>query len=191
MTNPINIAARHSISSASPSSFSSIHDHFKNVRRHEQDGHLPRVLHPIENEDIKLLILENISQEAVDAFKAKGFHVDHYKRAMPEDELVEKIGSYHAIGIRSKTKVTARVIQAAKKVSFADLFKTECVTKYRDSCWLLDVSASVRTRLTCPLLPGLASRCSIRPSPTLVRLRSSSWLKWLLSRASCSSARMN
>jgi D-3-phosphoglycerate dehydrogenase / 2-oxoglutarate reductase len=94
-----------------------IHDHFRNVRRQEQDGHLPRVLHPIDNEDIKLLILENISQDAVDAFKAQGFHVDHYTRAMPEDELVEKIGSYHGIGIRSKTKITARVVQAAKKVS--------------------------------------------------------------------------
>lgn len=76
----------------------------------------PKVLHPIENDDLKLLILENISQDAVQAFKAQGFHVDHYTKAMSEDELVEKIPQYHAIGIRSKTKITERVIKAASKV---------------------------------------------------------------------------
>ncbi len=117
MASPINIKSHRSTTADSPASLSSIHDHFRNVRRHEQDGHQPRVLHPIDNEDIRMLILENISQEAVKAFRAKGFHVDHYTRAMPEDELVEKIGLYHVIGIRSKTKITSRVIKAASKVS--------------------------------------------------------------------------
>ena len=89
--------------------------------RHESidSGHhirIPKALHPTDNDDLKLLILENISQEAVEAFRAQGFHVDHYTKAMSEDELVEKIGSYHAIGIRSKTKITERVIKAASKV---------------------------------------------------------------------------
>lgn len=52
---------------------------------------------------------------------------------MPEDELVEKIGSYHAIGIRSKTKVTARVIKAATKVS-QRTFLNRLRIKYLDSC---------------------------------------------------------
>lgn len=76
----------------------------------------PRFLQPVENGGVRLLILENISQEAVSAFRTLGFHVDHYTKAMTEDELVEKIGSYHAIGIRSKTKITRRVIGAAPKV---------------------------------------------------------------------------
>ncbi|KAI0651947.1 hypothetical protein C8Q79DRAFT_1100512 [Trametes meyenii] len=76
----------------------------------------PKVLHPVENEDLRLLILENISQEAVKAFRAQGFHVDHSTKAMSEDELVQKIGSYHAIGIRSKTKITERVLKAASKL---------------------------------------------------------------------------
>ena len=76
----------------------------------------PKALHPIDNEDLRLLLLENISQEAVKAFRAQGFHVDHSAKAMSEDELVQKIGSYHAIGIRSKTKITERVIKAASKV---------------------------------------------------------------------------
>ena len=76
----------------------------------------PKVLHPVENEGLRLLLLENISQEAVRAFQSQGFHVDHSTKAMSEDELVQKIGSYHAIGIRSKTKITERVIKAASKV---------------------------------------------------------------------------
>ncbi|KAJ7487538.1 hypothetical protein B0H11DRAFT_2278638 [Mycena galericulata] len=75
-----------------------------------------KVLHPVENVDLRLLLLENISQEAVAAFRAQGFHVDHHAKAMSEDELVAALPSYHAIGIRSKTKITARVIKAATKL---------------------------------------------------------------------------
>ena len=82
----------------------------------------PKVLHPVDNEDLRLLILENISQEAVKAFRAQGWHVDHYTKSMTEDELVEKISSYHAIGIRSKTKITERVIKAATKVCMPVVF---------------------------------------------------------------------
>ena len=103
--------------SVSPTT-SNIHDRFKTARHRDSIADLrqPRILHPLDNEEIKLLILENISQDAVDAFKAQGYSVDHYTKAMGEDELVEKIGSYHAIGIRSKTKITQKVIKAATKV---------------------------------------------------------------------------
>ena len=104
-----------SISPRSPSTF---HDRLR--RGSAGDGgyniRIPKVLHPIDNDHLKLLILENISQEAVAAFTSQGFHVDHYTKAMSEDELVEKIPNYHAIGIRSKTKITERVIKAASKV---------------------------------------------------------------------------
>ena len=76
----------------------------------------PKPLHPVHSVEIKLLILENISHEAVETFEAEGFHVDHFRTAISEDELVEKIGQYHGIGIRSKTKITERVIKAASKV---------------------------------------------------------------------------
>lgn len=82
----------------------------------------PRILHPVENEDLRLLILENISQEAVRAFQAQGYHVDLYTNAFSEEELIEKIGQYHAIGIRSKTKITKRVLSAASKVSLPSHF---------------------------------------------------------------------
>ena len=76
----------------------------------------PKVLHPVDNEGLKLLLLENISQGAVRDFQAQGFTVDHYAKALSEDELVQKIPNYHGIGIRSKTRITERVIKAATKV---------------------------------------------------------------------------
>lgn len=86
----------------------------------------PKVLHPVDNEDLKLLLLENISPEAVKVLQDQGWHVDLSSKAMSEDELLEKIHQYHAIGIRSKTRITERVLKAASKVTrpYPDL----CIT---------------------------------------------------------------
>ena len=94
-----------------------IHERFRD--RGDSTGYVfqPRILHPLENEEIKILLLENISQDAVASFRSQAYHVDHRSKAMSEDELVENIGAYHAIGIRSKTKITERVLKAASKVT--------------------------------------------------------------------------
>jgi len=88
----------------------------KALRRRSQMELPPRYLQPVANDGVRLLILENISQDAVSAFRTLGFHVDHFTKAMSEEELLEKIPTYHAIGIRSKTKITQRVIRAAPKL---------------------------------------------------------------------------
>ena len=100
-----------------PTSSPTFTDRFAIHRRDDGYGiRQPKVLRPVDNEGLRFLLLENISQEAVEAFKAQGFHVDHSTKAMSEQELLEKISSYHAIGIRSKTKLTEKVIRAASKV---------------------------------------------------------------------------
>ena len=120
MSNPQSIV----VASVSPSD-TSFHDRYR-LHRHRRgedsfsDIRKPKILHPLENEGLRLLILENISQDAVTTFIGQGYHVDHYTKAFSEDELIEKIGSYHAIGIRSKTKITQRVLQAASKVVITD-----------------------------------------------------------------------
>ncbi|KAJ7596963.1 hypothetical protein C8J56DRAFT_302447 [Mycena floridula] len=111
MSIPIAIPQKVVAVSLSPTQ-TSLHERFS-LR---QEGSLPKVLQPVEKEGIRLLILENISQEAVSVFRARGYHVDHHTKAMSEDELVASIGTYHGIGIRSKTKITTKVIQAAKKL---------------------------------------------------------------------------
>ncbi|KAF5337031.1 hypothetical protein D9611_003151 [Ephemerocybe angulata] len=116
MSVPIKISSSVA-ASTSPSAGSPLHDLYTRRRAAESQGIRPsRVLQPLENEGLRLLILENISQEAVATFRSQGYHVDHYTKAFSEDELVEKISSYHGIGIRSKTKITQRVLKAASKL---------------------------------------------------------------------------
>lgn len=105
--------AQRSVVTVSPYSPStSLHDRFHAPTSLRN----PLVLHPSQNENLRILVLENISMEAVKAFTKQGFLVDHHKKAMSEDELVKIIPTYNAIGIRSKTKITERVIRAARKV---------------------------------------------------------------------------
>lgn len=66
---------------------------------------------------LKILLLENVSQEAAKYLQSQGYHVDHYTKAWSEGELCERIGEYQAVGIRSKTKITEKVIKAATNVS--------------------------------------------------------------------------
>ncbi|OXH41221.1 phosphoglycerate dehydrogenase [Cryptococcus neoformans] len=60
----------------------------------------------------KVLLLENINLDAADYLKSQGYEVDHVTKAYTEEELIAKLPNYHAIGIRSKTKITAKVIDA-------------------------------------------------------------------------------
>eukprot|EP00056_Hartaetosiga_gracilis_P002265 m.52049 g.52049 ORF g.52049 m.52049 type:complete len:420 (-) comp10983_c0_seq2:142-1401(-) len=64
---------------------------------------------------ITILLMEKISAKAVATFEEQGFTV-HQAVKYSEDELVEVIKDVHVIGVRSKTKLTPRVLQAAKKL---------------------------------------------------------------------------
>lgn len=105
--------------SISPTTSSNLHNIFRQNSLSGSSASTIRpskVLHPFATTEIRLLLLENISQGAVAHFKSQGFQVDWFPKAWSEDELVQKIGQYHAIGIRSKTKITERVIKAASKL---------------------------------------------------------------------------
>ena len=65
---------------------------------------------------MKVLLLENISTVAVEGFRAAGFDVESHKAALEERELIEKIGGVSILGVRSKTKISAAVIEAAQKL---------------------------------------------------------------------------
>jgi len=65
---------------------------------------------------INVLLLENVHPFAVEAFKAEGFHVEVYPAGLDEDELCEKIKNVSVLGIRSKTMVTARVLEQANRL---------------------------------------------------------------------------
>ena len=65
---------------------------------------------------IKMLLLENVHPNATEKLKQEGFSVESYPGGLDEDELCEKIKGIHVLGIRSKTQVTARVLEHADKL---------------------------------------------------------------------------
>jgi D-3-phosphoglycerate dehydrogenase len=65
---------------------------------------------------IKILLLENIHENALEQLTLDGFKVELLSHSLSEDELIEKIKGVHILGIRSKTKVSQRVVDAADKL---------------------------------------------------------------------------
>lgn len=64
---------------------------------------------------MKVLISDNISQKCIDILKEAGLEVD-VRTGLKPQELKECIGEYHALIIRSATKVTADIIESAKNL---------------------------------------------------------------------------
>lgn len=67
---------------------------------------------------INVLLLEGISEHAVECFNRAGYHqVETLPAALPTDELVERIANVHFLGIRSRSRITQRVLDAAGKLT--------------------------------------------------------------------------
>ena len=62
---------------------------------------------------IRALLLEHIHPAAEQILRSSGFEVESVPRALDEDELVERVAGVELLGIRSKTHVTPRVLDAA------------------------------------------------------------------------------
>jgi D-3-phosphoglycerate dehydrogenase / 2-oxoglutarate reductase len=66
---------------------------------------------------MKVLLLENINAAAIKEFNAAGYkNVEMYNKALSEKELLQIIEEVHVLGIRSKTNITAKVIEKAQKL---------------------------------------------------------------------------
>lgn len=72
---------------------------------------------------IKILLLENISDAAVDELRADGYaDVKKINGALSEAELMKAVKGVHLVGIRSKTQITKKVIEAADKIAGGRVF---------------------------------------------------------------------
>ncbi len=60
----------------------------------------------------RVLLVENIHPVAKSELEAQGYEVDTLSHAPDEDELIRILPNYTAIGIRSKTEITDRVLKA-------------------------------------------------------------------------------
>lgn len=66
---------------------------------------------------IRILLLEGLHQSALDTLSSNGYtNVESLKTSLPEEELIEKIKDAHFVGIRSRTQLTEKVLQAATKL---------------------------------------------------------------------------
>ncbi|WP_396624665.1 phosphoglycerate dehydrogenase [Luteitalea sp.] len=66
---------------------------------------------------IKVVLLENVHQSAVEAFRADGYsNIHQHGRALEGAALREAIADAHVLGIRSRTQLTAEVLAAAPKL---------------------------------------------------------------------------
>ncbi|TLS25378.1 hypothetical protein PpBr36_07398 [Pyricularia pennisetigena] len=79
-------------------------------------------LKPFNTTDIKILLLENVNQSGQDILREQGYQVEAHKTSLPEDQLIEKIRSVHVIGIRSKTKLSEKVLREAKNLLVVGCF---------------------------------------------------------------------
>lgn len=82
---------------------------------------LPRNLSYPKNR-IKILLLENVHPAAFENLSEEGFAVELVKSSLSEAELIEKIKGVHVLGIRSKTQVTQKVLDAANKLLVVGAF---------------------------------------------------------------------
>ena len=82
---------------------------------------LPRKISYPKNR-IKILLLENIHPNAYESLSEEGFSVELLTHSLTEEELIEKIKDVHVLGIRSKTQVTEKVLDAAEKLMVVGAF---------------------------------------------------------------------
>ncbi|PJA55891.1 phosphoglycerate dehydrogenase, partial [Candidatus Roizmanbacteria bacterium CG_4_9_14_3_um_filter_33_18] len=62
---------------------------------------------------MKVLLLENINQEAVKLFEKEGYPVEYYEKTLPYNELMEKVKNISILGIRSRTKINEELLKKA------------------------------------------------------------------------------
>ena len=62
---------------------------------------------------VRVLLLEQIHPDAETILRSAGFEVESVGHALDEDELVGRVGDVTLLGLRSKTHITQRVLDAA------------------------------------------------------------------------------
>jgi D-3-phosphoglycerate dehydrogenase len=74
-------------------------------------------------EKINILLLENISETAIANIKSHGYvSVKKIAGALDEETLIKELKDVHLLGIRSKTKVTRKVLESAPKLQAIGAF---------------------------------------------------------------------
>ena len=71
----------------------------------------------LERNKLKVVLLEGIHPSAVEAFTADGYtQIESHPKALEGEALVEAICDAHFVGLRSRTQLTAEVLEQAQKL---------------------------------------------------------------------------
>ena len=71
----------------------------------------------LDKSKIRFLLLEGVHQSAVEKLNAAGYtNIEHLSHSLAEEDLLEKIADAHFVGIRSRTQLTEKVFDHAKKL---------------------------------------------------------------------------
>ena len=71
---------------------------------------------------INVLLLENVHPIAVKLLQEEGYNVEIYPAGMDEDELSDRIRNVSILGIRSKTQLSAKVLENAHRLMAVGAF---------------------------------------------------------------------
>lgn len=73
--------------------------------------------------DIKVLLLEGVSQTAVKSFKDAGYsNIEFHEKSLPEDKLAKAVASAHIVGIRSRSHLTAKMFEDSRRLMAVGCF---------------------------------------------------------------------
>ncbi|WP_420465439.1 phosphoglycerate dehydrogenase [Panacagrimonas sp.] len=73
--------------------------------------------------DIRVLLLEGVSQTAVKSFEAAGYsQIEYHEKSLPEEKLAERVAEAHIVGIRSRSHLTAPVFQNSRRLMAVGCF---------------------------------------------------------------------
>jgi D-3-phosphoglycerate dehydrogenase / 2-oxoglutarate reductase len=71
---------------------------------------------------MKICLLENIHQVAKETFNTVDFSAEIHPKSYVEDELIELLQNFDGVGIRSKTQMTERVVEACPHLQVIGCF---------------------------------------------------------------------
>src|SRR5690606_38101011 len=90
---------------------------YRLLRSHRKPTRMSPKKTSFPKQDIRVLLLEGVSQTAVQTFQAAGYtQIEYHEKSPPEDELKARIAEAHIIGIRSRSYLTADVLAEAKRL---------------------------------------------------------------------------
>ncbi|MGQ0501573.1 MAG: phosphoglycerate dehydrogenase [Panacagrimonas sp.] len=73
--------------------------------------------------DIKVLLLEGVSQTAVKSFRDAGYaQIEFHAKSLPESELARRVSESHIVGIRSRSQLTAAMFQNSRRLMAVGCF---------------------------------------------------------------------